>query len=190
MSWWTDHCLLCPSRINLSGDPWPPVTPPFTHTLFLPHPSTTWIMHHQTVGSELMSQLLREPGETLHWAVMVIPSRPFTQVVLTTRCPRCGVMNYGSSLSPLFCSVTTLGGKSMWSGPCGYMHVCVCFVFAQGWRTFIYVFWLGKVGIIWLWCFDVDMGEKQLWYNKDYTICHWTCKGWEYMYETRLWKQI
>lgn len=67
-SWWTDHHPPCPSSINLSGDPWPPVTPPFTHidahTLFLPHPSTIWIMHHQTVGNELMSQLLRTPGET------------------------------------------------------------------------------------------------------------------------------
>lgn len=35
-----------------------------THTLSLPHPPTAWIMHHQTVGSELMSQLLRGPGET------------------------------------------------------------------------------------------------------------------------------
>lgn len=158
MSWWTDHCLLCPSRINLSGDPWPPVTPPFTHTLFLPHPSTTWIMHHQTVGSELMSQLLREPGETPRWAVMVIPSRPFTQVVLTTRCPRCGVMNYGSSLSPLFCSVTTLGGKSMWSGPCGYMHVCVfrlCsrmenlyirILVGKGWDHLTLMLWCGHGG--------------------------------------------
>lgn len=100
-----------------------------THQLSLPHSSVPWIMHHQTVGIELMSQLLREPLRQ-PYTVMVMQSRPPAQVVLTTRCPRCRVMNYGSSLSPLFCSVTTLRGRSMRFDPCGFeecVHVCtVC----------------------------------------------------------------
>lgn len=80
---------------------------------------------------------------------MVIPSRPLAQVVLGTRCPWWRVMNYGSCLLPLFCSVTTLGGKSMWFSPCGNacacMHapVCVC-VFAQGRRNiYMQMIWKG-----------------------------------------------
>lgn len=119
MSWWTDHPLPCPSFLNLPGDLRPPATPP------APHPSSTWIMHQQTDGSELMSQLLSSlERDRRPCPVTVIPSRPLAQVSLSTRCLRFGVMNYGSSPSPLLYSVTILGGESVRLGTCR-LSVCV-----------------------------------------------------------------
>lgn len=136
---------------------------------------------------------------------MVIPSRPLAQVVLTTRCPRCGVMNYGSSPSPPFCSVTTLGGKSMWFPM--WLCVCVCLrvsvsvsVLARGWTTvYMHFLWKGwdhltlMLSVYWrllrvftsatrLCSLSIrtarHVRKQLLWYNKDYnTICPWARTG-------------
>lgn len=82
-SWRTDHRLPCPLWINLSRDLWPPVTAPFTergrhalrHTFLLPHPSSIWIMHHQTVGSnESIAQRAWRDTRSLWWLYQAVPS--------------------------------------------------------------------------------------------------------------------
>lgn len=57
---------------------------------------------------------------------MAIPSRPFSQVVLSTRCARFRVMNYGLCLVPLFCSVTTHWKARTCGLPHVVMWVCLC----------------------------------------------------------------
>ncbi len=99
-----------------------------THTLFLPHPSTIWIMHHQTVGSELMSQLLREPGET-----------PVRCDGYTKRSPRSGCTQHQMSkvrgdelwviplAPPLQCHHIRRQEHVVWPmWLCIYVCVCVC----------------------------------------------------------------
>lgn len=117
----------------------PTNAPTHTHThISSPFPTpVAWIIHHQTVGIEVMSQLLREPLRQ-SYTVMVMQSRPPAQVVLTTRCPRYRVMNYGSCLSPLFCSVTMLRGRRMWFDPCG-LEECLC-----AWGGCVYTFALPR----------------------------------------------
>lgn len=135
---------------------------------------------------------------------MVTPSSPFTQTVLHTRCPRHRVMNYGSSLSALFCSVTALGGKSMRFGTCGY----ACPSLPKDGEPFICTCY-GKVGIIWLWCF---LSAEEIYHNttgyilqalvqQDFwgnesgadiirTKTQSATKNVPCIYEKRLWKQI
>lgn len=132
MSLQRDHLLPCPSCINLSGDPLPPVTNANTHT----HTyclSSTWIMHIQAVGSELMSQLLSEHGETdtgaLWWLyqpvlLLRLYSAPDVQGA--------GWWIMGHPSRP--CSAVSPHRRQehvVWR-----MWLCVCVsVFAQGWRT-------------------------------------------------------
>lgn len=135
------------------GHLWQPPPPSHTqtdtHTLSQLHPSTAWIMHHQTVGSELMSQLLREPGET-----------PVRCDGYTKPSPRSGCTQHQMSkvrgdelwvipLAPLLqCHRIRRQEHVVWPMWLGVMCVCRCVsVFAQGWRT-IYMHILRKVGII------------------------------------------
>lgn len=145
---------------------------------------------------------------------MVIPSRPLAQVVLSTRCPRCGVMNYGSSLSPLLCSVTTLGGKSMWFGPCGYAYVCVCVRLWSRMENHLYAHSMERWGSFNFDAFsqlrarEISLCNHSLcsvsmcavghlrkiqlcwWYDKEIQSASEHAKEGEYMYETCLRKQV
>lgn len=139
-SWWTDPPLLCPSCINLSGDLGPPVTTPsHTHSQYsTTQRSSAWIMYNQTVGSEIMSRSLREPGETDTRALW-------------------GLYRAGPSLTFYFITLHQMSkvqGDELWVIPlalllqCHHikrqehvvspMWLCVCVCesdFAEGWRT-------------------------------------------------------
>lgn len=186
MSSWKDHLLPCLPCLNLSGDHLSTHT--FTHPL--PHLSTTWIIHNETVGSEIMSQLLREPGETdtrvVWWLYHAVPllrlfSAPDVQGL--------GWWIMGYTLLLLLCSVTRIGGKIVWFGPCAY--VCV---FVQGKRTvytraeerLVFAFplpltffsiWIWEKNTPWFTCGKIESASE----------CAW---GGVYTYETCLWKQI
>lgn len=61
MSWWTDQRLSCLCHQTLKRT-LATCNTSLLHTQnIIVQPSITWIMHHQTVCTELMSQLLREP---------------------------------------------------------------------------------------------------------------------------------
>lgn len=97
-------CSCAPSSFLLllhskcPGEPRPPAiaSPSNTHfTLPVPHMNNTWPDSLCWVNESIASTA----SETL----MASQRRPLTGARLATRCPRCRVMNYGSSFSALFC---------------------------------------------------------------------------------------